>query len=158
MPRTRLRISCVHCGRPVALVGDISLSVLTLLATHLQRRHPGEKLGAHPGEDAILSGYDPSDEAAGTLDGGNVRRQMRKVLAALPADFPKWFTPHSGRHTFASQLLAEGKDLFYVREQLGHESIKLTADTYGSSLPSNPKNTNDCLDDPDWTEASHHVW
>ena len=55
MPRTRLRISCVHCGRPVALVGDISLSVLTLLATHLQRRHPGEQLGAHPGEDAILS-------------------------------------------------------------------------------------------------------
>ena len=82
---------------------------------------------------------------------------MRRVLTALPADFPKWFTPHSGRHTFAGQLLAEGKDLFYVREQLGHESIKLTADTYGSSLPSNPKNTNDCLDDPDWTEASHHV-
>ena len=101
--------------------------------------------------------YAPSDEAAGTLDDGNVRRQMRKVLAALPADFPKWFTPHSGRHTFASQLLAEGKDLFYVREQLGHESIKLTADTYGSSLPSNPKNTNDCLDDPEWTEASHHA-
>src|SRR5207249_1877957 len=46
--------SCVHCGRPVALVGGISLSVLTLLATHLQRRHPGEKLGAHPGEDAIV--------------------------------------------------------------------------------------------------------
>ena len=53
----RLRISCVHCGRPVALVGDISLSVLTLLATHLQRRHPGEQVGAHPGEDAILSHF-----------------------------------------------------------------------------------------------------
>ena len=67
MPRTRLRISCVHCGRPVALVGGMSLSVLTLLATHLQRRHPGEKLGAHPGEDAILSHFaitpvDPDDE------------------------------------------------------------------------------------------------
>jgi hypothetical protein len=34
---------------------------------------------------------------------------------------------------------------------------KLTADTYGSWLPSNPKNTNDCLDDPEWAEASHHA-
>src|SRR5207244_9732872 len=50
-PKTRLRISCVHCGRPVTLVCDISLSVL---ATHLRRRHPREQLGAHPGEDAIL--------------------------------------------------------------------------------------------------------
>src|SRR5206468_4777610 len=72
MPRTRLRISCVHCGRRVALVGDVSLSVLTLLATHLQRRHPGEQLEAHPGKDAILShfaitpvnpGYEPPDAA-----------------------------------------------------------------------------------------------
>ena len=57
MSRTRLRISCVHCGRPVALVGDISLSVLTLLATHLPaaasrreargatRRHRGPRRG-----------------------------------------------------------------------------------------------------------------
>jgi integrase len=106
---------------------------------------------------SIPATHDANDEAAGTLDDGNVRREMRKVLAALPLDFPKSFTPHSGRHTFASQLLAEGKDLQYVRAQLGHESIKLTADTYGSWLPSNRKNTNDCLDDPEWTEASHHA-
>ena len=59
--------------------------------------------------DVDPASYDPSDDAAGTLDDGNVRRQMRRVLTALPADFPKWFTPHSGRHTFASQLLAEGE-------------------------------------------------
>jgi len=45
------------------------------------------------------------------------------------------FTPHCSRHTSASQLLAEGKELQYVREQLGHESSKLTADTYRSGAP-----------------------
>jgi site-specific recombinase XerD len=33
------------------------------------------------------------------------------------------------RHTFASQLLPDVKELHYVRDQLDHESIKLTADT-----------------------------
>src|SRR5262249_19794277 len=102
--------------------------------------------------------YDPRKETAGTHDDCNVRRHMRTVLAMLPADFPRWFAPHSARHTFASQLLSEGKDLQYVRQQLGHESIKLTADTYGAWLPSTATNANDCLDDPNWRqEASHQT-
>jgi integrase len=85
---------------------------------------------------------------------------MRRVLQALheadvvaekPEDerFPRHFTPHSLRHTFASLLVAEGK-LEYARRQLGHESIKLTCDTYGSGLPMH--DTSDCLDDADSNE------
>src|SRR5262245_48325278 len=110
--------------------------------------------------------YDPSDEAAGTLDDSNVRRVMRSILrrlhdadakAGLPESerFPMHFTPHGFRHTFASQLLAEGKSLHHVREQLGHESIKLTADTYGSGIVFLDPRANDCLDDPDWSVSLH---
>lgn len=38
---------------------------------------------------------------------------------------------HSLRHTFASLLLSEGESPVYVKEQLGHSSIKTTVDIYG---------------------------
>jgi integrase len=48
---------------------------------------------------------------------------------------PEHLTPHSLRHTYASLLLAAGADVQFVRQQLGHASIKLTVDLYGSGLP-----------------------
>lgn len=57
MPGTRLRIVCVHCRRTVAQVHDIGLSALTVMATHLQRRHPEEPLGAQPSRDTILAHF-----------------------------------------------------------------------------------------------------
>jgi integrase len=38
---------------------------------------------------------------------------------------------HDLRHATASLLLAEGVDLFTVKEILGHSQISLTANTYG---------------------------
>ena len=38
---------------------------------------------------------------------------------------------HDTRHTFASLLLANGESLKYVSFQLGHASIRMTADVYG---------------------------
>jgi len=38
---------------------------------------------------------------------------------------------------------------------LGHESIKLTADTYGNGIVSLDPRANDCLDDPDWSVSLH---
>jgi integrase len=34
--------------------------------------------------------------------------------------------PHTWRHTFASMLIQAGESLVYVKEQLGHHSIKIT--------------------------------
>jgi site-specific recombinase XerD len=34
--------------------------------------------------------------------------------------------PHTLRHTYASLLIENGESLAYVRDQLGHHSIKLT--------------------------------
>jgi len=42
---------------------------------------------------------------------------------------------HDLRHTFASQLIQNGESLMYVKEQLGHGSIQITADTYGHLIP-----------------------
>jgi integrase len=37
---------------------------------------------------------------------------------------------HDLRHFFASQLIANGETAAYVRDQMGHSSIKVTFDTY----------------------------
>jgi len=54
---------------------------------------------------------------------------------------------HQIRHTYASLLLADGQSLAYVRDQLGHHSIKITVDTYGHLVPGENKAAVDRLDD-----------
>ncbi len=67
MAGTRLLVSCVHCHRTVAQVPDVGLITLTVMATHLRRRHREEQLGEQPSRDVILSHFsitpaDPDDE------------------------------------------------------------------------------------------------
>jgi integrase len=42
---------------------------------------------------------------------------------------------HDLRHTFATLLLMQGESPVYVKEQLGHSSIKVTVDIYGHWIP-----------------------
>jgi len=42
---------------------------------------------------------------------------------------------HDLRHTFASLLIQNGESLAYVKDQLGHASIKMTVDVYGHLVP-----------------------
>jgi integrase len=53
---------------------------------------------------------------------------------------------HDLRHTFGSQLIQNGASLVYVRDQMGHSSIRVTADIYGHLLPSANVNLVDRLD------------
>jgi integrase len=62
-----------------------------------------------------------------------VRRAMARVLKL--AGLPQHFTPHSLRHSFGSQLIAAGVSPAYVQQQMGHRSISMTVDIYGSWLP-----------------------
>ena len=41
---------------------------------------------------------------------------------------------HDLRHTYASLLIAQGEPLTYVRDMLGHASVRTTADVYGHLL------------------------
>jgi integrase len=62
-----------------------------------------------------------------------IQRAFARVLTK--ASLPEHFTPHSLRHSFASIPISEGESLAYVQRMLGHASIKLTVDLYGSWLP-----------------------
>jgi integrase len=54
---------------------------------------------------------------------------------------------HTLRHAFASHLLQLGESVTYVRDQLGHSSIKMTVDTYGHLVPGANRQAVDRLDD-----------
>jgi len=53
---------------------------------------------------------------------------------------------HDLRHTFASRLLQNGESIVYVKDQLGHHSIKVTVDVYGHLVPGANKAAVDRLD------------
>ena len=61
----------------------------------------------------------------------------------------RYRTPHQARHTFAALLLQQGESLDYVKVQLGHSSIRVTADTYVHWLPGSNRGAVDRLDAPD---------
>lgn len=46
---------------------------------------------------------------------------------------------HDLRHTFASIMIEKGVDLVYIKDQLGHSSIKVTVDVYGSMVKRSDK-------------------
>lgn len=74
-----------------------------------------------------------------------VSGRFKKILEA--AELPLHFTPHSLRHTFACLHLQKGVNPVYVQKQLGHSSIQMTVDLYGSWLPISNKAAADALDD-----------
>lgn len=54
---------------------------------------------------------------------------------------------HDLRHTYASLLLAAGKELHYIQQQLGHHSPAFTLAVYGHLLPRDRHQEVNCLDD-----------
>jgi integrase len=93
-------------------------------------------------------------EVGSPVDHGNLAsRSWRRVMeeAGLGEWGPESKKPKSGptrrrpftpshriydlRHTHATLLLMDGEDLLVVSRRLGHSTIKLTADTYGSVTP-----------------------
>lgn len=57
---------------------------------------------------------------------------------------------HDVRHSYASLLIQSGESLAYIRDQLGHHSIKVTVDIYGHLAPEGNKAAVDSLDDDNW--------
>ncbi len=67
------------------------------------------------------------------LDLHNVsKREFSKCLEKAKL---RRFRFHDMRHTFASLLIQNGESLAYVKDQLGHSSIKITVDIYGHLVP-----------------------
>jgi len=53
---------------------------------------------------------------------------------------------HDLRHTYVSFLLQNNESLLYVKDQMGHCTIQVTADLYGRLIPGGNKQAVDRLD------------
>jgi integrase len=73
------------------------------------------------------------------IDHNYIERNFKAVLKA--GGLPPWFTPHSLRHTYATLALVAGESIYYVQRMLGHATIQMTVDTYGSWLPAGNPDT-----------------
>jgi integrase len=58
-----------------------------------------------------------------------------------------YWKPHALRYMYGCLLIQNGESLAYVRDQLGHSSIKITVDTYGHLAPGGNKAVVDRLDE-----------
>jgi integrase len=79
------------------------------------------------------------------LDGNNWRRRV--FYRCLSKAGIRKTRIHDLRHTYASLLIQAGESLAYVRDQLGHHSIRVTVDIYGHFTPGGNKDAVDRLDD-----------
>jgi integrase len=73
---------------------------------------------------------------AGTpLEARNVRRALARIARRAGLGH---VTPHDLRHTFGSTLATEELPQ-YVQQQMGHASVQITIDTYGSAFRAKPR-------------------
>ncbi len=84
------------------------------------------------------------DNKEDRLDTHDVRRLFYRALNLAGIRRIRF---HDLRHSFASLLLQQGESLVYVKDQLGHSSIRITVDTYGHLVPGSNRQAVDRLDD-----------
>jgi integrase len=115
-----------------------------LRALDLETKAAALKAGS-PRSPWIFEGRTPDGIGTGTpLDEANVNRAFKECLDR--AGLADHYSPHGLRHTYASLLLSNGVPVQYVKEQLGHASIALTVETYGSWLRAKAPGAADLLD------------
>jgi len=86
---------------------------------HMFIRHD-RAAGRTPSSSPLSGG----EKVAGPLTPRSIERLVKRY--ALAAGIPKDVSPHSLRHSFATDLLMNGADLRSVQAMLGHASITTT--------------------------------
>ena len=84
------------------------------------------------------------NERGNPVDPDNFRKRVWPRLLARAG--LRHIRIHGLRHTYASMLIQQEESLTYVKEQLGHHSIRVTVDTYGHLVPGGNKAAVDRLD------------
>ncbi|MBF0526418.1 MAG: site-specific integrase [Deltaproteobacteria bacterium] len=87
-----------------------------------------------------------TNETGGIVDKDNWRKRI--FYRALDKAGLRRIRVHDLRHTYASLLIQAGESLVYVKDQLGHHSIKMTVDVYGHLTPGGNRQAVDRLADP----------
>ena len=130
LARSRLEV-----GRSKTAAGLRTIDLLPVLHDIL-----GEHKANHRGGlDALLF----PTARGGRRDKDNINKRVLKPVLEradeLLADrrhhpLPRGVTPHKLRHTYASVLIALGRDPRYVMEQLGHTDPKFTLRVYAHAM------------------------
>lgn len=89
---------------------------LSWLKKYLERREDKEK--------ALFIHYQARKASENRLTARSIERIIKKY--AILAGVPIFTTPHTIRHSYATDLLAQGVDLRTIQEFLGHRSITST--------------------------------
>jgi integrase len=110
---------------------DMSQQLCEILQGYIEAMRP--KLWLFPGKDIL------------PIHPTTFREYWLKIMTYAGLPYRK---PHALRHTYASLLIAQGEHPMYIRDQLGHSSIKITIDTYGHLMRPGKQTAVDRLDDP----------
>lgn len=95
----------------------LSERALTWLKRYLQSRGPDR-------ERALFVNYRSRSGADRRLTIRSIERMVKR--SAIRAGIPLYISPHTLRHSFATDLLTQGVDLRTVQEFLGHRNIATT--------------------------------
>ena len=119
---------------------DMSEQLCRVLQAHLTLREAEAVVEGRTVSPWLFSG----PEGAPITPGAFWQNCWRPLLRRSALRYRK---PHALRHTYASLLIQNGESLAYIRDQLGHHSIKITVDTYGHLIPGANRQAVDRLDD-----------
>ncbi len=135
----RQRLSTPKSGKGRRV--DMSRQLQETLRTLLEARK----------EEAWRRGWEQVPEWVFCNEGGKLRHETavrsRVFYPVLHRSGLQHIRIHDLRHTYASLLIQQGESLAYVKEQLGHHSIKITVDIYGHLVPGGNRQAVDRLDD-----------
>jgi len=110
-----LEISITGKGGRVRTV-YFSARALTWLQRYLKERKDNY--------DALFVAYRGKGKDPHRLTPRSIQKSLKRYV--VKSGIPSFTTPHVMRHTFASDLLAQGVDLRTIQEFLGHKSITAT--------------------------------
>jgi integrase len=131
-------------NRLTAILNDLLSKKRAVALRKEMAKEPGERRDAAAVVNEVMEDWLFTTPQGTQLDPSNLRKVFYRLLVAAKLRRVRF---HDLRHTFATLLIQQGEGLPYIRDQLGHSSIKITVDTYGHLVPGGNRQAVDKLDE-----------